>query len=772
VLAIRNKGANDLAIKRVRIDEVQNSKSTGQFAIPQNAIFVAKGFADIAAKAAKALEGEAVRGASFPVVLPPYHEGYDETTMFVVITYQPNDLTGSDGQRAGIGSRATDKAILKIFTDGTPIEMPITGTTTVLESPDLELYFKTTVGIRHLADGNDFSIKGINQETEDLAVPLFLKTSDTASASLRVLSISISGEDAQMFQWLDTKEKIDGVRPDSGKGMRCSIPIIDEKTGEMTGEIFDLNPIPLAQKGFDLSSGAYTLENMPFFGCVNFHRDFGKSPAKNIYQAQIQILSQELDATGNPARNSDGSPKQTSLTAKLRAAINPRSGKMVLRFTQTMAGILNPKFPSLSAITSRLDRYFDKGPEAFSEDDFEVFLGAVVLDPFDEMTITTSDGKKILSTPNDKMTALLRSVDTHPSSNDSDDPFLYDYANMIYDGLRPEGTKGIFEDFPNVPPETRTNGWRIFTGSLSYPGPIVPPGMKSPETPKDCTVINPCSAEGLRRFTKAGIPQGEKGACAFFYASGGRYDSPAFHTKEEIPEGEYENLCNRMDRPQTLNDMDTGYYTVDGRLSFEEVGFRFFGPTYVHNPGGPLGNYPPLDEVFRMGFTTGMIKPSESPDDVNVLPDEKINLTKNEFKINLDDPKMSIPPICKNNTKNRIMMGKEFSTWKYLDGLLFKDKEATVPAGCPENDNNFTGGSAYLKGRDIDHETGIFTIVSSGKFGSSEDLSFAFKDVMMFIILNGWVCDPLGSEENFEGSMCYSIKFNDRDADSQKSLTR
>lgn len=772
VLVIRNTGANELRVKRIRLDEVRNSRSTGQFAIPPNAIFVSKSFASIQDDVASALLGKNAQGTNLPIVLPPYQKGYDETSLFVVVTYTPDDLIGSDGQSAGIGSEVVDKASLKIFTDDGEIETTVMGTTTIQESPALEMYFKTTVGTKYVDDGKDFPLKGITPVTEDLGVPFFMRASDTASSPLRVLSVNISGDDASMFQWLDTKDKIDAVSPDSGKGMRCSVPTVDENTGDMIDESFDLNPVSLSPNGFDLSPGAYTLDSMPLFGCINFHRDPNSPFAKRIYEADLKVTSQELDTSGNPARNPDGSYRQTTMTAMLQAAISPRAGKMVLRVTQTMSGILNPKFPSLSAITPRADRYFATGEENFEDADFEVFLGSIILDPFDETTIKTADGSKVISMPNDGITSVFRQLDTHPISHDFEDIFLYDYANLLHDPSRPEGQKGIFEDYPNVPDDAYSNGWRVFTGSLSYPGPLVPPGVHSPDTPKECLVVNPCSAEGLKKFTKAGVPNGEKGACAFFYASGGRYDSPAFHTSEEMPGGEYENLCKKIDETQTLYDLDTGHYTVDGNITFEEVGFRFFGPTYFHNPGGPLGDYPPLDEVFHMGFTTGILKPQESPDDYNVLPDEKINLAKNEFKINLNDPKMSIPPLCKNNTKNKILRGKEFSSWRYMGGLIFKDKDATIPAGCPEEDNDFTGGSAYLRGRNVDHETGNMTLVSSAKFGSDESLSFAFKDVMIFIILNGWLCDPLGSEDDFEGSECYSMRFNDRDAASQTALSQ
>jgi len=770
VLAIRNDGVSDLQITGIKIEEVENSRSKGQFSIPNNAVFIADGFEQIQKRVAQALAGKNFQGAKLPITLPPFQPGFRETAIYVIVTYQPDDLVGADGQEAGVGSKVSDKAVLKITTDDGDITTVVTGTTTIQETPALELYFKTTVGTKYIADGQAFPLRGVTAETEDLAVPLFLRSSDTAPGALRIISINIAGEDAGMFQWLDTAEKIGSVQPPTGKGMRCSIPVIDESTGEMIDEMFDLNPVSLSPDGFDLAPGAHTTDSMPLFGCVNFHRDETNSVPKRIFKADLEVTAQELDATGNPAKNPDGSYRQTTLIAELHAAINPMSGMLIFRVTQTMAGVLNPKFPSFSAISAKSDvlDLMEKG--IVKESDFEIFTAAIILDPFNEMTIRSTDGEKILTTPNDGITAVFRTIDTHPVSTDYENERLYDYASLMHDSLLDPGSRGIYEGYPNLPEDVNANGWRIFTGSLSYPGPIIPPGMKMPDKPSDCLIVNPCSPEGLKKFTKAGVPPGEKGACAFFYASGARYDSPAYHSEEVMPGGEWEHMCNRIDEPQTLYDIDTGHYSVDGRIAFEEVGFRLFGPTFYHNPGGPLGNYPPLDEVFRMGFTTGVLSPPEDPDDLNVLPDEKINLAKNEFKINLDDPKLSTVPICENNTNNRIMMGRECSSWRYLDGLLFKDADATIPAGCPEEDNNFSGGSAYLRGRDLDHETGIVTLITTAKFSSKEELSFAFKDVMVFFVLNGWLCDPLGSEDDYEGSRCYDIPFNDRDALSQISI--
>lgn len=763
VLAIRNKGVALMQITGIDILEQDKSKSTGQFSIPSNAMFIANSFTDVQKKT-----------LNFPVSLPAYQPGYDETTLYIVVTYTPNDLMGFDGVGAGVGSFAKDKAIIRIKTDIGDLTTLLNGTTTIHETAPLELYFRTSSGAKHIEDGEAFSFRGVKPTTIDIAFPFFLRVADSSRSGLRVTSISIDGPDASNFRLLNTAEKIASVSPPSDKGMRCSIATVDQN-GNMIGERFDLKPVSLEPPGFDISPGAYTQDTMPLFGCIDFHKDENGAPNKKIYEARLVISAQELDASGLPARNPDGSFRQTSLNAKLLSAINPRSGYLVLRVSQTMAAILNPKFPILSAVSSHADQKIEvAGGAKIQPSDQQVFIGSLILDPFDELTIKSTDGKEIMSEPNDGITGVFRIVDTHPVSENYNGENLFDYSNLIHDAARPEGNQGIYEDenYPNKPQDVKANGWRIFTGSLSYPGPLAPPDKK-PEVPSECEIINPCSPEGMKKFTVEGA-KGGKGACAFFYASGGRYDSPAFHQRSaDFPDGSYDNLCNQIDKPQKLIDVNTGRYSVDGRISFEDIGFRFFGPTFFNNPYCKLWPTPkpPMDEVFRMSFTTGILKPQTGPSDPNVLPDEKIDIAKQEFKINLTDPKLPSPPICKGNTKNREVNGKKYSSWKFLENMLVKDEEGKIPAGCPEDGNNFTGGSAYLRGMDL-KDDGTLTFVAGAKFGSSDDLTFAFKDVMIFVVINGWLCDPSGNEENFEGKRCYEPTFNDRDAVGQISLIK
>jgi hypothetical protein len=239
-----------------------------------------------------------------------------------------------------------------------------------------------------------------------------------------------------------------------------------------------------------------------------------------------------------------------------------------------------------------------------------------------------------------------------------------------------------------------------------------------------------------------------------------------------MPDGEWQSMCDIVDKPQNIIDMNTGYYSLDGSITFEEIGLRFFGPTYFHNPGGPLGPVPPMDVLFHTAFTTGALVPQETPEDFDVLPDERIDIQHQEYKINLDDPTHLNPQMCSKGVANRVFNGRTLSSWTYLAPLISKDEEGTIPAGCPQPGiNEHTGGSAFLHGRNLDHETGQVTFVAATKFGSSNDLTFAFKDIMMFVVINGWICDPLGNEEMYEGSRCYDVEFNDRDAAGQISMT-
>ena len=454
-----------------------------------------------------------------------------------------------------------------------------------------------------------------------------------------------------------------------------------------------------------------------------------------------------------------------------RQAINPRTGQLVLRITQTMSIILNQDFPGASATASykEFEPAISRGDMKYS--DQRVFLGALILDPFDEDTVYDLDGDKILNAPGDGVTGVFRPIDAVPSATNYSDDALNDYSTLIFDSTLTEGHRGIFEDYPNVPEDTKTNSWRLYTSTLSYPGPLAPLADR-PELPNQCEVVNPCDPEDLKKFTDAGVGPGEKGACAFFYASAGRYDSPSMHPEDEMPGGEYKRMCSIVDQPQNMIDINTGHYSLDGQMIFEEIALRFFGPTFIHNPGGPIGEMPPLDVIFHTAFTTGPIVPPKNEEDLNVLPDERVDIKHQEYKLSLDDPTHVNPQLCPSSVQNKLLNGKTLSTWTYLAPFISKDEESEIPAGCPQPGiNDFTGGTAFIHGRPLDHETGVLTFVAPLKFGSSDDLSFAFKDIMMFVVINGWLCDPLGNEEMYEGSRCYDVEFNERDAFGQVSMT-
>ncbi|MBI4125868.1 MAG: hypothetical protein HY465_00085, partial [Deltaproteobacteria bacterium] len=95
VMALRNRGVTDLVIESVSIDH-------GEFQIPEGGITLADSLATVAAAEPTAL----------PLTLPPFQPGVRETTAYILIVYQPRDLQGSQGDVAGVGSAATDRAVL------------------------------------------------------------------------------------------------------------------------------------------------------------------------------------------------------------------------------------------------------------------------------------------------------------------------------------------------------------------------------------------------------------------------------------------------------------------------------------------------------------------------------------------------------------------------------------------------------------------------------------------------------------------------------------
>ncbi len=59
---------------------------------------------------------------------------------------------------------------------------------------------------------------------------------------MRITGIEISGKSSDFYELLDTKDKIESRIPDAGQGMRCSIPIVDESTGQNPSTLVRITP--------------------------------------------------------------------------------------------------------------------------------------------------------------------------------------------------------------------------------------------------------------------------------------------------------------------------------------------------------------------------------------------------------------------------------------------------------------------------------------------------------------------------------------------------
>lgn len=727
VIKIKNSGIKPLSITKIEVQDIGGSKSTRQFrATPETAL---------------------------PIDLEPFSTTSNELNITVV--YEPDDLKGLDGSYAVVGHPVKDKAVLRIVAEGSSKSIELVGTTSIKESPALQVYFKSASGVKEQVDGSQFAFRGITETTSDLAVPVFIKLSDSGVAPIRITKITL--KDASSFEWLDTKDKI------ASKG--CAEPVFDAGGGQISS-ITDLNPVSLLPNGFDLKPGAYGTDSMPLFGCVNFHKGVTSG---GKFGGTLAITAVEIGPDGSPARNPDGSLRQTTFNVGLLAVINPLKGHVVFRLTQTMAAILNPQYSSISAVAAKKEMDIQIADGLAGEVDRFVMPSALILDPFDEDNIKDEAGN-VVSVAGDGITAVYRNIDTRPMKDPYEDPLLPDYSSLIFDSSAPEGSRGLFFDYPNVPEGLKSGGLRMYTASLSYPGPLASPEDR-PENVSLCEQVDPCSEEGQKMHGTGPKDKSKRGVCAFFYGSAGAWDSPALHGSDEMEGGEYKDLCKMTGEHQKLNDI-AGLYNLDGNLAFPDMGLRLWGPNYFNNPVGPLGNFPPLDAILHLAFTTGVLKPKVSDSEPDVIPDKRVSLSKLEYKINLTDTKAEGPRLCDNAVKNRYLHGEYYSTWRYLEPFLSKDEEGTVSAGCPEADNKYNGGSAYLHGRPLNQETGIVTFVTAAKFASDDNLTFAFKDVMLFVVLNGWFCDPGGSEDQFEGARCFENTFNDRDASSTVSFIK
>lgn len=764
IIAIRNTGPVPIKLDGITLREVKNSRSSGEFIFQPTAVIKANDLSKVKDELVKQITGaDGVKSSNspFPITLPTYDPPHNTTRAFMLIGYLPTDLLGSDGSSAGVGTIVNDRANLQIVSGSGNRDLMVTASTTIKDIPALQAFFKTGTGIKERADGKTFAFQGITMETTDQAIPFYVQLSDSASNPARIVGIRITGKDAKYFEWLDAIEKIK-AKPEN---VRCSEPIYDDQ-----GNIIDVNnnlvPASLAVNGYDLTPGGNSVANIPFFGCVNFHRPEGEALTQRNFIASLEVTTQQLGANGKPMQNPDGTTRQSTFTVPLQAVVEPLHGKMVFRVTQTMAPLMNPQFPSVASSPSakEVDRLIAAG-RGIEADKF-LFLSAIILDPFDEEVILDESGE-IVSKPGDGTTVVYRAIDTRPNHVKWDDPFMESFSNIAFDASAPKGQQGAFFDYPNLPEDLKTNALKIFTASLSFPGPLGAP-EDQPDRQSTCEQVDPCSAEGQRKHGLGPTEPGKRGVCAFFYISAGGPNSPAFHTAEELPGGKLHDLCKTIGEPEDIKP-NLGTFDLDGHINMD-VELRFWGPTYFHNPNGPLGNMPVLDEIWQMALSTDVLRPKRPGETFNALRNPRLNIAKQEYKINLTDPNLEIPAICSANTKNLEISGENYSTWRYLAPLLSKDEEGLIPAGCPESDNKFNGGVAYLRGRPINHETGITTVVGITKFSSNDDLTFAFKDIPIFIVLNGWACDPDGDPENFEGARCYDNKINERDIRSQMSL--
>ncbi|MBI2974295.1 MAG: hypothetical protein HYY43_01720 [Deltaproteobacteria bacterium] len=302
VLEIKNDGIKPLTISSIEIQDLDGAKSKNQFKVSVD--------------------------SELPITLAPYSTS--KTAIKITIIYEPSDILGLDGTEANVGHPVKDKAILHIVTDGGSQSIELSGATTVKEIPDMQVFFKSATGTKELKDGSQFSFRGLTTSTSDLAVPIFIKLSDSATSPLRITGVEI--ESGSPFEWLDAKEKIEAKPKDN----RCVIPVFDEKGGQVSA-ISDLNPVSLLPDGFDLKPGAFNADTMPLLGCVNFHMDGDK---KRQYIGLLAIQATEITSEGEPVRNSDGSIKQSNIKINLLAVINPLKGRLVFRVTQTMAAIM------------------------------------------------------------------------------------------------------------------------------------------------------------------------------------------------------------------------------------------------------------------------------------------------------------------------------------------------------------------------------------------------------------------------------------------------
>lgn len=732
-IVIKNTGTKPLTVTSLNIAEIAKSHSTQQFQVNPGTVYMGS--------------NASVVGTTSPIALPTTLAPHSDQMLFIVVAYAPTDLIGVADDQAG--TTAMDQAVLVVNTSSngkaSHMDIKLRGSTTIQETPPLEIYFKTATGIKKRENDTDFPIKGLTQKTQNSAVPVFTKLAEASSHTLRITGVELSGGDADHFAWLDTADKIAAIP----EAERCTVTA---------------SPIAIRPNGADIAPQAYTLQTMPLLGCINFHRDAEKPDQKRMFTTTLVVTAVELDAKKQPTKRPDGSIAESKVQIKIIAVINPRTGPQIFRITQTMAILSIRESPTMASVSSadEVDALIKSGRA--TESDRFLFLGAIILDPFDERTIKDEDGK-VVSTPDDGITSIFRAIDTRPSAFAGND-ILSPYTSLIHDGQAAEGSRGAFFDPEyKAPANFQSSGLRIYTASLSWPGPLEKDPNKIPYQVSDCQQVDPCEHGDL--LGKGPTETDKRGVCSFFYVSAGSWDSPGLQR-----DGARDNMCKTRDEKQKLNTLK-GQSFLDGRMTFENNGLHFWGPTFVHNIANSLVRKPPaLDDIFHITFSTDVLAPKEENGKHDYVPEERIDHSKQEYKVNLTDKGGT--SLCGNNTQNKIIGDKAYSSWKYFAPFLVQDKEGKIPAGCPEDDNSFpkTGSRAYLRGRPMDPVTGALSVAAVTKFGSDEDLTFVFKDVSLYVVLNGWLCDPNGSEAEGEGSKCYDTKFSERDRISMISIMK
>ncbi|MDO8494562.1 MAG: hypothetical protein Q7S68_04420, partial [Deltaproteobacteria bacterium] len=166
-ITLQNEGIADLEVKKVSIEEFPSSRSTGEFKF-------------------------SINPATLPVTLAPA----SPSLFSITVTYLPKDLIGADGSQAQAGQAVTDKAYLIVETTTGEHKTLLMGKTKVQESPPVQAFFGTALGLKAKSGSETFSFEEITQNTQNLAYPVFFNVSEAATTGVRITEIKIQGEDS------------------------------------------------------------------------------------------------------------------------------------------------------------------------------------------------------------------------------------------------------------------------------------------------------------------------------------------------------------------------------------------------------------------------------------------------------------------------------------------------------------------------------------------------------------------------------------------------